>query len=44
MEMQYIIYMQEACGPPHIDHYRLFSLHVYKKHLLLNLHYIYANN
>ena len=22
MEMQYIIYMQEACGPPHIDHYR----------------------
>ena len=22
MEMQHIIYMQEACGPPHIDHYR----------------------
>ena len=22
MEMQYIIYMQEAYGPPHIDHYR----------------------
>ena len=22
MEMQYIIYMQEACGPLHIDHYR----------------------
>ena len=22
MEMQYIIYMQEACGQSHIDHYR----------------------
>ena len=28
MEMQYIIYMQEASGQPHIDHYRskLYSL------------------
>ena len=22
IEIQYIIYLQEACGPPHIDHYR----------------------
>ena len=30
MEMQYIIYMQEAWGPPHIDHYRskLCSLYI----------------
>ena len=30
MEMQYIIYMQEACGPPHIDHYRSKLCSLYK--------------
>ena len=39
MEMQYIIYMQEACGPPHIDHYRskLCSLYTSNDEIFLKL-------